>query len=118
MATDIKLTAGHDLSITSGDIDLATEGTEVAQSVKIRLLFVESEWLLDYTLGVPWIDVIFSLQYDDTYKGLILRGTILDTDGIRYLKDFEFVVDPNNRGANVSFVAETDYADIVVEVNQ
>lgn len=116
MATDIKLTAAHDLSITSGDIDLATEGTEVAQSTKIRLLFVEAEWVQDYTLGVPWIDVIFSMQYSTAYKELILRDAINTTDGIRNLKEFTFEV--NERTATVSFTAETDFADIQVEVRQ
>jgi hypothetical protein len=118
MATDLKLTANHDLSITGGDIDLATEGTEVAQSVKIRLLFVEGEWVLDYTQGVPWIDVIFSMQYSTAYKELTLRDVINTTDGIRNLKEFFFETDPNNRGATVSFTAETDFADIIVEVKQ
>lgn len=116
MATDIKLTAAHDLSITDGDIDLATEGTEVAQSAKIRLLFMESEWVLDFTQGVPWIDVIFSMQYSTAYKELILRDVINQTDGIRNLKEFSFEMDYAARGALVSFSAETDFADILVEV--
>lgn len=116
MATDIKLTAAHDLSITNGDIDLCTEGTEVAQSTKIRLLFIQAEWILDYTLGTPWFDEIFSVQHSKTYKDLVLKRVILETPGIRQLNSFTFEVDPVARGGQIEFEADTDYADIKVEI--
>jgi len=116
MATDLKLTTAHDLSLTSGDIDLVTEGTEVAQSAKIRLLFLQAEWVLDYTMGVPWIDEIFNVQYSREYKELLLRRVVLNTPGIRTIRSFSYQEDPTNRGGQITFEVDTIYADVIVEV--
>lgn len=115
MAIDIELTSAHDMKVTD-DFHLIEDRLEVLQSNKIRLLFIQTEWVFDFTLGIPWLTDMFDVQTPQNLKRKFLVGTIQNTQGTRALKAFEFNVDNINRGAYVSFEAETIYGPITQEL--
>lgn len=53
MARDLKLDAFHDLAIEDGDLQYIEDGAEVAQSWKIRVLWIFGEWYGNISIGVP-----------------------------------------------------------------
>jgi hypothetical protein len=112
MATDLQLTPQHDLLIENGDLQLIDEGAEVVQATKIRILFIQTEWVFDYTLGVPWFDDMFNTTTSKLEKDKIIKDTILGTLGVREITEFNFGIDPVNRGALVQFSADTTFGTI------
>jgi hypothetical protein len=106
---DLALGSGtHDLYLEGGDWVIIEEENEVAQSTEIRLLFIEAEWLFDYTLGVPWFDYMFATSSSLEQKEQILKSTIQNTIGISQITEFVFGVDPINKGALVTFSATVE----------
>jgi hypothetical protein len=116
MSTDLKLDSSHDIVVTSGDLELATESTEVAQSCKIRLLLWQGEWILDFTEGVNWIDDIFDVSTSYEQKNSIIKAAILGAEHVESIIEYEFSMDYVNKGAQIDFTATSEFGDVVVEV--
>jgi hypothetical protein len=112
MATDIALDANHDIVIEPDDINLIQDEFEVLQSVKIRLLFIQTEWIFDYTRGVPWFDEMFDVATSKAQKEKNIKVAILNTQNVRQITEFNFGVDPVNKGALVEYSANTTYGPI------
>jgi hypothetical protein len=113
MATDLKLSATHDIIIQDGDLVLVTDGEEVAQSCKIRLLTIEAEWVLDFLLGVPWFDKVMKVSTSLNEKEGILKNVIRGTEGVLALVTFELGFDPVAHSMSVDFEADTVYGPII-----
>ena len=117
MSIDLKLdTSTHDLEISGGDFVLVEEDAEVAQHIKIRLLFWQSEWILDYTLGVPYIDGIYSTSKSQEFKDQVIKDAILGTQHVKEILDYSFGVDRASHGAQITFVATSAFGDIRSEI--
>lgn len=117
MAIDLILNAStHDVVVESGDLVLATEDTQVAQNVKIRLLTWQGEWLLDVSMGVDYLDQIFSVSTSLDVKRAIIKQAIMATPGVKDIVAFDFGLDHAAGGAQIDFVGTTDYGEITVEV--
>ena len=117
MSKDLKLDGStHDLVIENGDLQFVEETEEVAQRVKIRLLFWYGEWILNYNKGVKYIDGIYSISKSQEFKDQEIKRAILGTPGIQELIDYSFGVDTTNQTASIEFEATSVYGDIVVEI--
>jgi hypothetical protein len=116
MATDLKLTEGHDIEYIDGDFNVVTEGTEVAQSSKIYLLTVEAEWFLNYLIGMPWFDEIMKVKTSLEEKERLIKNEILTVDGLREIVSFELGFDPESHSMSVEYEADTEYGEIQVRV--
>lgn len=112
MATDLKLDVTHDLVIENGDLALVTEGSEVAQSCKIRLLTIESEWVLDFQIGLPWFDRIMKVNTSLAEKEGYIKNTIRDTEGVLQVAKFELGFDFENNAMSVEHETDTIYGPI------
>ena len=111
---DFKLsTTDHDLVLENGDLVLIKDDEEIAQSIKIRILFIELEWDLDVTMGTQWFSVLFNTNVPNTLKEQQLKTLILSTDGVIGISSFSFLVDGTNKKATVNFVADTIYGTAV-----
>jgi hypothetical protein len=116
MSTDILLSQSQDLVITNGDLALVTEGLEVTQSAKIRILHILGEWVFDYTLGVDWFGVMFSTSTSTIEKKGEIQKALTGTTGLRRLLSLDFSVDSINRAAQVDFTADTDFGALSTEL--
>jgi hypothetical protein len=116
MPIDLKLTDGHDLDIVDGDAVLVEAETQSAQHCKIRLLTWRPEWILDYTLGVPYIDGIYSRSKSQEFKDQKIKDTIRNTPGVKEILEYTFGMDYENLTASIEFSATTEDGDIIVEV--
>ncbi len=100
-----------DLLVRSGDMVLTSDadptGTDpVLQNVLQRLNFYFSEWFLDNTQGVPWIQQILVKNPDQSKVDAILRNTIQGTPGITQLNSYSFSFNKGGRSATISFQAQ------------
>ena len=116
MSTDIKLSQAQDIVIENGDIALVTEGLEVVQAAKIKILHIFGEWVFDYTLGVDWFGIMFSTDKVITLKKAEIQKALNATVGIRRLLSLDFATDPINRAAQIDFTADTDFGTVSTEL--
>lgn len=103
------LDQNNDLIISNGNFKTVSEGAEVVQHVRSRLLFYRGEWFLDLTVGVPYFQTIFTKPVNLATIESELKLIIVQTDGINKLLTFSMDFDSNTRKLDVSFSAETDY---------
>ena len=115
MATDLKLNNSHDLDISGGDLQLATEKAEIAQAIKIALLTVQGEWVYDAFLGLPWFGDMFQHQTTRTEIVRKLRTRISEVPGILKINNVNLTVD-DAHVAQVVFDIDTIYGIVSDEV--
>ena len=110
---DIWLKDDMDLLVTeSGDILVAGN---IAQAVKVRLLWIEKEWRLGPEIGFPWFTEVFIKRPD---LGLIqqsIRDTIMDVDGIADCTVTLLSYDIADRKISFRYSATTEEGAIIVE---
>lgn len=112
MASDIKLTDTDDVTYVNNDFVLVTDGTEVAQAVKIRVRTILAEWVFDYTLGLDWWGDMTSFKTSIDQKKNLMRSEVLATPGVRAVRNFEIGIDPETFKIEAEFVVETIYGSI------
>jgi len=112
MPTDILLDENNDLFFDGRDFQLVKEALEVVQSASIRFRFIQTEWVFDFTIGIPWLSEMFATEISYERKRQWLIDTLQKTIGVKTVKEFKFSIDPVNRGALVEFIANTVYGTI------
>lgn len=108
--SDLRLdTTTHDLVINNFNFELTNDDDEdVAQRLKIRLLFFFGEWFLNTNFGVPYYQDILKKQADETLVDAIFRTHILQTPGVNSLLQYESSFDASLRKFDVEFKVKTD----------
>lgn len=113
MAIDLLLDQlTYDLKIGKQDLSLATESDELAQHLGIRLRFIQGEWFLDTTTGIPFFESIWIKNPDINFVDDVLKSAILETDGVTELIEFESTFDNLQRTYTVTFKANTIYGEV------
>lgn len=111
MATDIALDSNDDLWFDGVNFGLVKGTLETVQSSKIRLRFIQTEWVYDFTIGIPWFDEMFDVQVPKERKQQILVSTLQNTVGVNKILQFAFDVDRENRGALIEYEIETIFGE-------
>ena len=99
----------HDLELQNGDLVL---DADVAQAVKIRLLFVRGEWFLNRLQGVPYYEQIFIKNVNLGHISALFRQTIIETPGVNEINEFTFEFDGATRLFTLTWAADTDQGEI------
>lgn len=103
--------ATNDLFVAAdGSLAVVRDAEAVAQHARQRLLIYFGEWFLDTLAGVPWISQIFAKRYDPALAEAVVKGVLLDTDGVVSIDTFSVRFDKTTRGVLIRDVAvTTDY---------
>lgn len=104
---DLKLTTGHDIEISNGDIVLVSGVAAIAQDCDVRLKTFLGEWFLDTRIGVPYFEKILGAKPRLVALKGIFRDAIMSTPGIESITDFLIDYSGATRQLSISFVAET-----------
>lgn len=114
---DLRLTNG-DITVTaSGDLELATTKKDLArQYVKVRLSTILTEWFLDTTQGINWLDLLSSRSNKDAVDLKIIT-TITSTQYITRLRTYSSTYNPKTYKYVVVFTADVEDGS-VIEVEQ
>lgn len=113
---DLKLnTLTHDLAVEKGDLAIVNRGDEIAQNLKIRLLFIAGEWFLDTTVGVPYFESIWIKNPNPDLVDDIFKSTILETDEVTELLEYDSNFDTQQRQYSVSFKVQTTFGELSIQ---
>lgn len=112
---NLELDANNDIFTRDGTLALVTDANEVSQHIKTRLQFFFGEWFLDINDGVPWFQSIFTQPADAIEIESILKQTILSTDGVNEMLEFDMTFENTTRIFTVNFRCNTIYGDSGLE---
>lgn len=104
------LDSNNDILIRNGSFTTVSDGEQVVQHVRTRLLFYLGEWFADKRAGTPWLQQVFTKPFNPQLVETIIKSRILDTPGISRITEFELdFPEPANRKILVTFSAETEF---------
>ena len=107
---DFKLDVNGDLTVENGDFAVVADQDAVAQGIAIRLRLIQSEYWLDESQGVPWLDGILGKPAkSDQEIEEILRAAIAATPDVTKVVSTGFVRGAN-RTATISYSVLTVYS--------
>lgn len=107
------LNADNDIFKERGAIALVSDGAEVVQHVRSRLLFYYQECVWDTEAGVPYFQRIFQKPADLSGAEAILKAEIIQTPGVAELLDFGLEFNRQTRFLRVTWQARTTYGSVV-----
>jgi hypothetical protein len=105
---DIKLTSGHDLDLSTRDLQIVRGDDAIKQQLAIRLQFFLGEWFLDESIGIPYWTEIFIKDPHLVAIRSFYREAIVTTPGIASITRLELDFDGATRGLDVEFTAVKD----------
>lgn len=108
------LDENNDIFLQDGTIHRVSEAPETIQQIRSRLLFYLGEWFLDTTGGVDYFGVVFVKPVNLSLIESELKSTIINTDGVIELIEFELDYNRTTRKLQVDFEAKTIYGTINV----
>lgn len=109
---DLKLDANHDLVIENGDLGLVDKADAVAQYLRQKFKFFQTEWFLDETKGIPYFDQVFVKNPKQVVIDAIFKNEILSTPGVIELVSYLAALDGPTRGLNLQFRARSPDGEI------
>jgi len=111
---DLKLdTVSHDLQVKAYDLQLVNDVDSTAQRLKVRLKFFFTEWFLNRTAGVPYLQSILEKGSDIQQVENILKTVIIETPRVIQLTSFTLDYNNFSRQLIVDFSVLTDDGPIV-----
>lgn len=107
MAKDFEISTDYDLVVSNGDLALISDGPEVAQNWKIRILWLYGEWYYDRSLGTPWVSEIFRLTTSEIAKRQYIVNCTLGVPGVRAITSLKQSTSGHEGTLNIEI--ETEY---------
>jgi len=119
VATDFKIDDDGNLVKQNGDLVLVSGKEEIAQRLTSRFKTFYTEWTYDRRLGFPTVGKggMFDNGTPLVLRLAMLRKYVLDTKGITAISQFDPIVDPVTKGLRVATTSQTEYGEIVTELN-
>lgn len=108
---DIKIDENRELVLTSdGDLALVQDDRDgIIQELNIRLAFFYSEWFLDVTQGVPYLEVILKKGTSvQTVNGIFIQE-INAIEDVNEILEFDTTFDGDTRVYRLDFKLDTIY---------
>lgn len=102
----INTTTG-DVDINNGKLTLTTGLTAISQRLAQRLRLFFTEWFLDKTRGVPWIQQVFIKNPNPVVIDAVIKREILSEPQVTELQTFTLDIDTTSRVLTVTFRALT-----------
>jgi hypothetical protein len=112
--SDLLLNDDNDLDISTGDLQIVTEGAAVAQRLGIRFRSFLGEWFLDTRYGFPWFESVLGIKNAEDYFEFLVRSTILSTPGVQAIVSMTTSFNKTTREFTVNAVVQTDAGERVV----
>lgn len=110
-----KLT--HDILLVDGDFELTTtEDESLAQRLKVKLLTWQSEWYLDSTVGIPYIQSILGKNRSLQAIEAIFQDAILEEPEVLQLVSLNTSLNKVNRILTVTFNVRSASGDEIIPV--
>jgi hypothetical protein len=111
---DLKLDATGDLDITGGGALVADEEA-IAQEIKVRVHTFSSEYFLDTTRGIPWLnwnDRKWSASAIREAQ-ILLRAELLEVPGVKSVRAPGVVITKSGTSVSISATVVTDLGELL-----
>lgn len=104
-----KLDADGDMSFGNSTRDFWINTPEApAQCAMTRLRLSQGDWFANLTDGTPWASQVLGERTSST-RDVVVRGTVLGTQGVTDINEYSSVTDGNTRTWNVAMTMDTVY---------
>lgn len=114
---DLAIDANDNLNIGSDqEIVTVTEGSEVAQAVKIAVRSWFEEYFIDQNFGVKYLEKIFTKPFNKAQAQREMRKIINQVEGVRSIKSLTINPDLDLRELNLTAEIYTIYGSETVKV--
>lgn len=116
MATivDLKLDPETlDLAVEDGDIVLIEDADVVAQQLRIRLFRQMTEWYLDITSGIDYLN---DIAPKGAPREAVLRAAISSVPHVAGITKFDLFLDNATRILILDFTVKTDFGDVSAQL--
>lgn len=107
------LDESNDIFMSRRRIAVVSDGAEVVQHVRSRLLFYLGECAWSVDTGVPYFQRVFVKPMNLPETEAILKSVILKSPNVAKLLDFSMSFNSANRMLAVAWQAETTYGVLV-----
>lgn len=95
---DVSNNPAWDIAIDAdGKLKFLNQGEQITQNVNQRLKLLFEEWFLDRSIGVPWIQKVFTTPLNIPLAESIIKQHVNRTRGVVALLSFETSVDARKR---------------------
>lgn len=112
MALSFASDSSNEFIIEKGEFVLVSDGAQVVQNVKEKLLSYEDDFFLDRTHGLPYYQSMFTKPVNLNLTESLLKAEILSTEGVQQLLSFQTQFNSVTRVLAVTFTFETIYGDV------
>lgn len=102
-----RLDENGDWTFGQGLAGYITGSEEIQQSVVTRIKSFQNDWFLDTNAYIDWFNLLSNRNTEETTKAQLSK-TVLDTVGVNTLNQLNFILDRENRKANI----QLNYTDI------
>jgi len=110
---DFKQNDAGDLVLENNNLVSVNGANEVRQRVLQNLRTFMGEWFLDYSLGVPYFQDVFTKAVDRDAVSTVLQASILGSLGVLELLAFSLDFTPSTRSLGCDFTFRAYDGDIV-----
>lgn len=83
------------------------EAGSVAQRVYIHLRTFQSEWFMNLTYGVPWLQLFSKKGITKSYIDRVLQEEVYRVEGVREVLNWGSVINTKERNYSVTFNIKT-----------
>jgi hypothetical protein len=87
-----------------GNLSTVSNAEAVGQHARQRLSTFKTEWFLDTTAGLPWLDEVLGHNYDAALAEAIVKAELSNTDGVTEITSFSVSFDFATRGLVIKSV--------------
>ena len=106
--SDIRLDpTTNDLLFDNGDLAMDDGTDSIDQFLRRRMKTFQTEWFLDETVGVPYLDAVFVKNPNPAVIEAVLKKEIIETPGVQALLSFNLSIDNPTRTLSLRFEART-----------
>lgn len=107
-ARDIALDANGELLFTDGDLQMVAGSDAIVSDARARLQFIQGEWFLDLSVGVPYYQSIFVKNPNMAVVQAAYRDTLAQTEGVISVDSLTVDYDSPSRNLKIAFSLSTD----------
>ncbi len=112
MATSFASDESNNFIIKNGEFVLVEDVDQLVQNVRERLLSYRSDYFLDSTHGLPYIEVIFAKPFNIINAESAIKAEILADSEIEELTSFSSEFDSITRKFTVTVSCTTVYGEL------
>ena len=102
-----RLDSNGDWTFGQGLAGYISGSDEIKQSLVTRIQSFKNDWFLDQESNIDWFNLLSNRNAEETTKAQLSK-TVLDTVGVNTLDELNFVIDRENRKADIQLT----YTDI------